>query len=311
MQHLIWRKQLTEFVKNCDNDLFKLYLSSAIQPEAALSIGVHYYCPCWLKHVIRAPLPEDKDRAAARDPQQENKIAAGIEFLHLINELLSKGKILSLEDAQKVYTNILQDRLCDWSPSRKSVRRLLAENIDGIDFVSAYRRNESDHFCLSAAKIAAMEKAVKQPSHINRELEVIYDCSKILRKEIQEAITWHFNGTLGIDAQDIVPTKLFTLLQWILSGVVSELKTEQRAEDVNRKSVLLAQQIMYHTKTDRQVRYAPKSDEEEKTFRHQREYLLQVGVFRGCSGTGCSGLFQGCSGSYRHPMFWKTSTASE
>ena len=251
-------KQLSEFVKTCDNDLFKLYLSSAIQPEDALSIDVHYYHTCWLKHVICAPLTEDKDRAAAQDPQQENKIAADIDFLHLINELRSKGKILSLEDTQKVYTNILQDHLCNWSPSRKSVRRLLAENIDGIEFVSAYRRNKSDRFCLSAAKIAAIEKAVKQPSHINRELEVIYDCSKILRKEIQEANTCHFNGTLDIDAQDIFPTKLFTLLQWILSGVVSELKTEQRADDVNRKSVLLVQQIMYHTKSDRQVRYAPK-----------------------------------------------------
>ena len=158
------------------------------------------------------------------------------------------------------------------------MRQLLAENFDGIEFVSAYRRNESDRFCLSAAKIAAIEKAVKQSSHINSELEVLYDCSKIIRKEIQEANTWHFKGTLDIDAQDIVPTELFTLLKWILSGVVSELKTEQRAEDVNRKSVLLAQQIMYQTKTDRQVRYVPQLDKERKTFRHQREYPLQVGV---------------------------------
>ena len=119
-----------------------------------------------------------------------------------------------------MYTNILQDHLCNWFPSRKSVRQLLAENVDGIEFVSAYRRNESDRFCLSAAKIAAIEKAVKQSSHINSELEVLYDCSKIIRKEIQEANTWHFKGTLDIDAQDIVPTKLFTLLKWILSGVV-------------------------------------------------------------------------------------------
>ena len=60
--------------------------------------------------------------------------------------------------------------------------------------------------------------------------------------------------------------------------MVSELKTEQRAEDVNRKSVLLAQQIMYQIKTDRQVRYVHQLDEEGKTFRHQREYPLQVGV---------------------------------
>ena len=105
------------------------------------------------------------------------------------------------------------------------MRQLLAENVDGIEFVSAYRRNESYRFCLSATKIAATEKAVKQLSHINSELEVLYDCSKMIRKEILEANTWHFKGTLDIDAQDIVPIKLFTLLKWILSGVVSELKT--------------------------------------------------------------------------------------
>ena len=158
------------------------------------------------------------------------------------------------------------------------MRQLLAENVDGIEFVSAYRRNESDRFCLSPVKIAAIEKAVEQSSHFNSELEVLYDCSKIILKEIQEANTWLFKGTLDIDVQDIFPTKLFTLLKWILSGVVSELKTEQRAEDVNRKSVRLAQQIMYQTKTDRQVRYVPQLDEEGKTFRHQREYPLQVGV---------------------------------
>ena len=67
-----------------------------------------------MKHVIRAMTPEDKARADAQDSEQENKVAADIEFLHLIQELLKKGKILSLEDAQKVYTNILQDHLCNW-----------------------------------------------------------------------------------------------------------------------------------------------------------------------------------------------------
>ena len=35
---------------------------------------------------------------------------------------------------------------------------------------------------------------------------------------------------------------------------------------------------MYQTKTDRQVRYVPQSDEEGKTFCHQREHPLKVGV---------------------------------
>ena len=142
-----------------------------------------------MKQVIHAITPEDKASADAQDSKQENKVAADIEFLHLIQEFLKKGKILSLEDAQKVYTNILQDHLCNWFPSRKPVRQLLAENVDGIKFVNAYLQNESNHFCLSAAKIAAIEKAIKQSSHINSEVEVLYDCSKISRQKIQEAHT--------------------------------------------------------------------------------------------------------------------------
>ena len=68
------------------------------------------------------------------------------------------------------------------------MRQLLAENVDGIEFVSAYGRNESDRFCLSAAKIAAIEKAVKQSQHINSELTVLYDCSKVIRKKSRRQI---------------------------------------------------------------------------------------------------------------------------
>lgn len=78
----------------------------------------------------------------------------------------------------------------------------------------------------------------------------------------------------------MIPTKLLTLLQWTLlgTGVATELQTEKRTDEVNTKAVLLAQQIMYEVKTDRQVKHEPKSDGEDKPFRHQREYPLQVGV---------------------------------
>ena len=70
------RKQLLEFVKNCHNDLYKVYLTSTIEPEDALPKDVHYHRACWMKHVIRAMTPEDKARADAQDSEQENKVAA-------------------------------------------------------------------------------------------------------------------------------------------------------------------------------------------------------------------------------------------
>jgi len=77
------RKQLSKFVKNCQNEL-----TSTIQPVDALPKDLHYHRACWMKHVIHAMPPEDKDRANAQDSEQENKVVADIEFLHLIQELL-------------------------------------------------------------------------------------------------------------------------------------------------------------------------------------------------------------------------------
>ena len=77
-----------------------------------------------MKHVIRAMAPEDNDRADAQDSKQEDKVVAVIEFLHLIQELVKKGNILSLEDVQKVYTNILQDHLCNCLSLPRSLHHL-------------------------------------------------------------------------------------------------------------------------------------------------------------------------------------------
>lgn len=47
-------KQLRDFVQRCDNDLYKVYLSSAIKSDDALSIDVKYHRTCWSKYVVRS-----------------------------------------------------------------------------------------------------------------------------------------------------------------------------------------------------------------------------------------------------------------
>ena len=248
-------KQLHEFVKNCDRDLYKVYLSSAITPDDALSIDVQYHRICWTKHVLLAadhiPQPE-------HTVHQENEIAANIEFLNLMRNLLEEGKILCLDDAYKTYLDILKYHLCEASP-RKYLRELMMTNIDGIEFAHAFRRNESDRFYLTAAKIAAIDSAVENCS--DSDLNTIFHCSKIIRQEILKAKNWQFDGKLDADKK-----KLLTLLQWIISGVATELHTEKRVDDVNKKATLLSQKIMFEVKIDRQVKHAPKSDETEKPF---------------------------------------------
>lgn len=65
-------KQLCDFVKNCGNEFYKIYLSSAINPEDALTINVKYHRTCWTKHVRAA---ESNPQHEASD-KQESEIAA-------------------------------------------------------------------------------------------------------------------------------------------------------------------------------------------------------------------------------------------
>ena len=221
---------LCHFVKKCENDLYKVYLSSAIKPEDALSIDVKHHRTCWTKHIVRGGENTPQHETTVK---QETEIAANIAFLNLIRTLLEKGRILSLDEPQKAYMDILHYHRCDSSPSGKYLRELIVANIDGIEFVRAFRRNEADRFCLTAAKIAAIDSAVNNSS--DSDLKAIFRCSKILRKEILQTGSWQFDGTLNADTSEMIPTKLLTLLQWTLLGVATELQTEKRTDEVNKQ----------------------------------------------------------------------------
>ena len=45
-------KQLHDYVEHCSSDIFKVYLSTAIKPDDALSIDIRYHTTCWTKHVV-------------------------------------------------------------------------------------------------------------------------------------------------------------------------------------------------------------------------------------------------------------------
>ena len=246
-------KQLHDYVTNCDKDIFKVYLSSAIKPDDALSIDVRYHQTCWTKHVVRGTgttsVKITKDQYV-----NENEIAAKIEFLDLIKNLLEAGRILSIDDAHTAYLRILRQHKVDDSPSRKYVRKMINDNIVDIDFIPAPRRNEADRFCLNAAKIAAIEAAVSA-ADVDSDMRLIFQCAKIVRKVILKSTPWEYDGTLGSDMTEKIPSNLGNLLCWIMAGVSTELQTEKRTSDVDEKACILGQQIMYQVKTDRQMRY--------------------------------------------------------
>ena len=77
--------QLCDFVKKCENDLYKVHLSSTIKPVDAMSIDVKYHRTCWTKHIVRS---EENTLQHETTVQQDTEIAANIEILNLIRTLL-------------------------------------------------------------------------------------------------------------------------------------------------------------------------------------------------------------------------------
>ncbi|MES9905285.1 MAG: hypothetical protein ABW168_21745, partial [Sedimenticola sp.] len=77
---------------------------------------------------------------------------------------------------------------------------------------------------------------------------------------------------------EIIPAKLNVLLQWVLEGVSKTLPTEKSTTNVDRRATAIAQQIMYETKTNKQVKYQLHALTENPSSHHRREYPIQVGT---------------------------------
>ncbi|KXJ08701.1 hypothetical protein AC249_AIPGENE28449 [Exaiptasia diaphana] len=73
---------------------------------------------------------------------------------------------------------------------RKHIRQILSDNIDGKKFIRAVRRKESDRFCLYATKVAVIDSATSKSTE--SDMEVIFNCAKMVRKDILVKLPWQF-----------------------------------------------------------------------------------------------------------------------
>ena len=265
-------EELHQYVSSCDIDIYKVYLSAAINPSDALAIDVKYHRLCWMKRVL-----DWQQQPASKTCAVESEIAATVEFLNLIKSLLQCGNILSIKDAHDTFMSVLRLHGCKSTPCRKTVRNTLTENIPDIEFIAAVRKWESDRFCMTAAKIEAVEASMAATRETDQ-MDTIYQCAKLVRSDILDSEQWEFNGSLDPDVSDIIPVKLLSLLEWILKGVATDLKTQERTEDVTNSAKLLSQQIMFQVKTRRHTSYKPTATDSKDCFRLRREYPLQVGT---------------------------------
>ena len=116
-----------------------------------------------------------------------------------------------------------------------------------------------------------IEETAQSKEHDAR---IIFQCSKLLRRAIEQSDKWKFNGSLS-GVYEGTPYELELLIKWIIQGHKT-VKTGVRAQNISRTSSHIAQQIVQAHKSSRQVSYQPKSA--SATFRSSTETPLTVGM---------------------------------
>ena len=180
-------KQLHDFVKNCDNDLYKVYLSSAIKPDDALSIDVQYHRTCWTKHVVRTT---DNCPQLESTVEKENEIAANTEFLNLIEH---ENKTVKIQGGLKGLTQ-QPAAMARWFLIAPELSRLAAE---AEALVGIQAHSSTHHHDLSTAVITRFDENAKKLKEVfkgndpfaNEETELVNIITKAVMPEpVKDAV---------------------------------------------------------------------------------------------------------------------------
>ena len=160
--------------------------------------------------------------------------------------------------------------------SRRQLKEKILHSLPDVDFCCSCRIYEPECLCSNAAKSIAIDDKLTKKD-VSKEMQTLFDCSKMVRQEILKAhkdTPWKFKGSLTRTCT--TPQMLKTLLRWIIVGPLSALKTAEHEDSLNTSIKTISHNIMYATKSNRQLSYDPKTD--VSLFRHRNENPQVLGL---------------------------------
>ena len=139
--------KLGKAVEKSQNEVFRVRISTAINPDDAHAIDVRYHDNCYVKHVTNVLRAESQ--SSSKSKTVESELAAEIEFLGEVEQNLNKGKILTMNDLVIKFQQIREGNGVEHSGiSKVQMKQILTENVDGIQFNKPTRSNESERVTL-------------------------------------------------------------------------------------------------------------------------------------------------------------------
>lgn len=164
------------------SDRLKVRLSNAINPDDTHAIDVKYHMRCWVYNsdrVLDKLQKESKESVAEKVQEDRAQLAADIKFFNLLKTLLQDGFILSMASLETTYITIQTENGVLTPCTRKQLKTKIREQVEGVDFSKAIKRNESGRVFLKTCKEDAVRRALEIPDNPSKGL-----CARYMHQEL-------------------------------------------------------------------------------------------------------------------------------
>jgi len=250
-------RRIREAVEASQNREWQVKLQP-LNPDDARSIDIKYHLYCYVKYVQRAG---QRDVPVATYDDHIREVRVDTEFFSILRNMLTGGKFVAMDAITGIYDQLMLSSGLSRTYTSKEVKAKILKNMAGeVEFARPHF-NRPEMICSRESKNAAVCGAAAQAEDLEQDMLNIMKCATVIRRDILDSVAqkWSFSGTLcEPDRHTRIPLSLRMLLKWILQGTGSG--AEVRSEEVEQASVRLAQNIMYETKSNRQVSYQGKSN---------------------------------------------------
>lgn len=261
-------KSLKMAVEMSKNQIFAVKLATAINPEDAHAIDIRYHTNCWNKHVINVLRVSDVLHENVAD-----EVAAKIEFLSFVEEHLMHGNTPDMSTLQELYAEIRKANNVKMTEcSRRTVKRILEDEIPEVEFHRAKRVNEPDRVSIKKTRDVAIQ-LTEEAGDNDSAIRTLYAAASLLRKAMKKCKSWQFTGSLDDTTEEHMPKELYSFFRWVIQGPKQTLSSDTKTAEVDERAMSLAQNTMAMFLSDRQV-----GNKQSKTLRFNREMPQKAAV---------------------------------
>ena len=145
--------------------------------------------------------------------------------------------------------NNVKEKTC----SRKTIKKLIQAEIEGVEFHKSKRVNESERVSIKESRDAAIQLSENADEDCTSNMKTLYDASVLLRKSINKCKKWVFTGSLETLSKDNCPEELYCFYRWIIQGPNATLSAQEKSTEVHKRAMHLAQTTISMCLTEWQV----------------------------------------------------------